>query len=604
LWTAHNIGVDNTGAAGGTTNRNAARWYELQNLATTPSVLQAGTLFDNSGPNDANQRNYWYPTIMVSGQGHAALGCSIAGTNEYVNAFTTGRLASDLPGTLRDGPGGVALPGYTSSSTAYNPPGDDGGGYARRWGDYSATSLDPNDDMTMWTIQEYCNGTNTFGCRVAKLLAPPPATPASADSNVPSGQSSVDVTITGTVVSGSGFYDPGAGFPNHISATVSGGVLVNSTTYIDPTHVALNLNTTGASTGAKDVTVTNPDGQSRTGVGILNPAPTPTPTPTPAPGPFTNGSFESDYTGWSHTGNQNIYTPTLAPTTDGTKGVQFNGAQAFPNGVLSQTFLTTAGTVYNLNFDLGVFSYQSSAEQKVRVTVVGSGTLLSQDISVFGIGTGTAFTPKAFTFTANSSSTTLSFTDLSPATQNIDLLLDNVRVTSGGPPTLQLTAAVSRKTHGAAAFDINLPLTGEPGVECRSTGGNHTLVFTFNNNVVSGSASVTTGIGSVSGSPIFADNTMTVDLTGVADVQKITVTLSGVTDSFSQVLPDTVVSVNMLIGDTTGNKAVNSSDIAQTKAQSGIQVSGTNCREDVTVNGSINSSDIALVKSRSGFGVP
>src|SRR2546428_7715051 len=36
---------------------------------------------------------------------------------------------------------------------------------------------------------------------------------------------------------------------------------------------------------------------------------------------------------------------------------------------------------------------------------------------------------------------------------------------------LTLVSAVSRKTHGAAGtFDIDLPLTGEPGVECRSAG--------------------------------------------------------------------------------------------------------------------------------------
>ena len=55
---------------------------------------------------------------------------------------------------------------------------------------------------------------------------------------------------------------------------------------------------------------------------------------------------------------------------------------------------------------------------------------------------------------------------------------------------LQLTTAVSHKTHGSAGdFAIPLPLAGEPGVECRSSGGAHTLVFTFNNNVVSGNAS-------------------------------------------------------------------------------------------------------------------
>jgi hypothetical protein len=97
---------------------------------------------------------------------------------------------------------------------------------------------------------------------------------------------------------------------------------------------------------------------------------------------------------------------------------------------------------------------------------------------------------------------------------------------------------------------------------------------------------------------------MTVNLTGVADLQKITVTLSGVTDIFSQVLPNTAISMGVLIGDTTGNAAVNSSDVAQTKAQSGVPVTQANCRQDVSINGSINSSDVALVKSKSGNGIP
>jgi hypothetical protein len=97
---------------------------------------------------------------------------------------------------------------------------------------------------------------------------------------------------------------------------------------------------------------------------------------------------------------------------------------------------------------------------------------------------------------------------------------------------------------------------------------------------------------------------MTVNLTGVADVQKITVTLSGVTDSLGQVLPNTAVSMNLLNGDTSGNKMVNASDIGQTKAQSGVPVTNANFRQDVTPNGTINASDIGLVKSRSGQSVP
>src|SRR6266480_2691323 len=173
--------------------------------------------------------------------------------------------------------------------------------------------------------------------------------------------------------------------------------------------------------------------------------------------------------------------------------------------------------------------------------------------------------------------------------------------------TLLLMGGVSRKTHGGAGtFDVPLPVSGAPGVECRSSGGNHTLVFTFDNNVVSGTASVTSGTGTVSGSPSFSGNTMTVNLTGVTDVQRITVTLHGVTDTSSppQTLADTAVSVNMLTGDTNGNKTVNASDIAQTKGQVGAVVTSANFREDVNVNGGISASDVASVKSRVGNSVP
>src|SRR5206468_5681221 len=113
------------------------------------------------------------------------------------------------------------------------------------------------------------------------------------------------------------------------------------------------------------------------------------------------------------------------------------------------------------------------------------------------------------------------------------------------------------------------------------------FVFTFSSNVVSGSAAVTSGTGSVKGSPVFSGNTMTVNLKGVTDVQKITVTLSDVTSDTSQVLPDTAVSANILIGDTTGDKTVNNSDVRQTRGQVGMVVSASNFREDVNVNGAI-----------------
>ena len=171
--------------------------------------------------------------------------------------------------------------------------------------------------------------------------------------------------------------------------------------------------------------------------------------------------------------------------------------------------------------------------------------------------------------------------------------------------TLSLTSAVSRKIHGTAGtFDISLPVVGEPGVEDRSTGGNYTMVFSFSSDVVSGSASVTAGTGSVSGSPVFAGNTMTVNLTGVTDVQKITITLTGVTSSTSQVLPDTSVSMNVLAGDATADKVVNSSDLRLTREQVGIPVTALNFREDVNVNGSISTADVRIVRSAQGHSLP
>ena len=62
--------------------------------------------------------------------------------------------------------------------------------------------------------------------------------------------------------------------------------------------------------------------------------------------------------------------------------------------------------------------------------------------------------------------------------------------------------------------------------------------------------------------------------------------------------------MGMLIGDTSGNKTVNASDVGQTTGQSGVPVTGANFREDVTVSGAITASDIGLVKSRSGASVP
>jgi hypothetical protein len=99
-----------------------------------------------------------------------------------------------------------------------------------------------------------------------------------------------------------------------------------------------------------------------------------------------------------------------------------------------------------------------------------------------------------------------------------------------------------------------------------------------------------------------AANIVTVNLSGIPNAQTATITLGQVNDGTNT--SDVEAAISVLIGDTTGNGLVNSSDIAQTQSQTGQPVTADNFRQDLPVNGAINSSDIALAQSQSGTGLP
>lgn len=186
------------------------------------------------------------------------------------------------------------------------------------------------------------------------------------------------------------------------------------------------------------------------------------------------------------------------------------------------------------------------------------------------------------------------------------------------PAIPTVTSAVSRQAHGGAGtFDVNLPLTGTPGIECRSTGGtnDYTMVVTFTGNVtVTGSpqAQVTSGTGCVgsggvcSGNVSVSANVVTIPLTNIANVQTIHVRLNGVNNATATDAPATDITIPMsiLIGDTNANATVNAADVAQTKARLGQAVDATNFRSDVNANGSINAADTAIIKQNSGTSLP
>src|SRR5207237_917143 len=170
-------------------------------------------------------------------------------------------------------------------------------------------------------------------------------------------------------------------------------------------------------------------------------------------------------------------------------------------------------------------------------------------------------------------------------------------------------SAKSEVIHGTAGpFDIDLPLyagaTGPGrGVECRNaSGGGYTIIFNFTNSVTA-----VGGVTSTCGTPtaaIGADNhQVLVSLSaGACNAQYITVQLNNVSDGTNTISP--AVTFGLLIGDTSGNGAVNAADVAQTKAQSGTAACPPNFREDVNGNGIINASDVALVKFNVGNSLP
>jgi hypothetical protein len=292
---------------------------------------------------------------MMSGQGHMALGASYAGAADQAGVAVAGRLSSDTLGTTQT----VNLAqagGGTYNVQAVTP---------QRWGDYSITSVDPLDDMTMRTFQEYTDQNTSYGLRVIQLKAPAPAAITSIDTHVPTGQSSVNIVVTGTSASGTGFFDPGLdtggpGYANHISATATGSVVVNSVTFTDPTHVTLNLNTTVATPGFQSVTITNPDGQSATGTNLLTVV---TPISLTTPGTAYNQNFDTLANsgtsstvpaGWdfSEAGSSANATYTAGTGSLATGDTYSFGAAATDRafgGLLSGTLVPTVGAAFTNN---------------------------------------------------------------------------------------------------------------------------------------------------------------------------------------------------------------------------------------------------------------
>ena len=126
VWTTHHLAVN---------GKVEVAWYRIH-----PG---SGTVESQGRINDPN-RWYYYPSIAVNQDNVAAVGFTGSSTTEYAGGYYT--IIQPSSGTAE--PVALLKAGaapYWKTLT----------GTENRWGDFSATVVDPTDDVTFWTLQEY-----------------------------------------------------------------------------------------------------------------------------------------------------------------------------------------------------------------------------------------------------------------------------------------------------------------------------------------------------------------------------------------------------------------------------------------------------------------
>lgn len=175
-----------------------------------------------------------------------------------------------------------------------------------------------------------------------------------------------------------------------------------------------------------------------------------------------------------------------------------------------------------------------------------------------------------------------------------------VRVAPTFTSGINLVSAASRLTHGAAgAFDVNMPLTGVSGVECRSA-TTYNAVFTFDAPVTSGEVTVTGGTATV-GAITFSGNSMTAQLTGVTTAEIVTLHTQNINGDGQ---PHGDVPFGFLVADADASRLVAKPDQTLVQGQVNQPVTGANFREDLNADGRIKSGDTNLVKTNKGHSIP
>jgi hypothetical protein len=141
----------------------AIRWYELRDLATTPTVFQSGTFAP-----DGNQR--WIGSMAMDKAGNIGLAYSVSSNSLAPSVYYTGHAASDTQkgrlGKEVEIVNGGGSQTCRLSNGQCNPDclRADGSCISKiaRWGDYSSLTIDPSDNCTMWFTTQFLKSTGGF----------------------------------------------------------------------------------------------------------------------------------------------------------------------------------------------------------------------------------------------------------------------------------------------------------------------------------------------------------------------------------------------------------------------------------------------------------
>jgi hypothetical protein len=131
------------GGEPGNPRRTAVQWVELDRNG---AFVQGGRLVDRSASETNGGSWYAYPSISVNAEDDVLMGFSIFRSSGYPSAGYAFRFGTDPPNAMRAPV--VLKAGQGTYVKTF-------GGSRNRWGDYSSTQVDPLDDHSLWTIQEY-----------------------------------------------------------------------------------------------------------------------------------------------------------------------------------------------------------------------------------------------------------------------------------------------------------------------------------------------------------------------------------------------------------------------------------------------------------------